>query len=158
MACKNGFTDLVVISRPPLPLPWYTRLHLLPQYGLMLRDIAYIRQSLLHHHRHRIRCLLRVCSFPDRIQRNTIPPICLLQSKVPLQLEVKRMILPGLSEFSFLRNLPRYVELAGLGVEVDGSDADEEVDVDSLRGGRARDRFGCHAADGRGAEEIRRAN
>jgi hypothetical protein len=50
--------------------------------------------------------------------------------------------------------LPANVQLAGLGIEVDGRNADEEVHVYAGRRGAAGCGFGCYAADGGGAEEV----
>jgi hypothetical protein len=46
------------------------------------------------------------------------------------------------------------VQLAGLGIEVDGCDADKEGYVDAGGGGAAGAGFGGYAADGGGAEEV----
>ena len=118
------YSYLIMISSPPLPLPRNRRLDPLPQHRLMLRNKANIRQTLLHHHGHRICRLLRIDRFPHHVERNTIPPLRLLERKVPLQFEVERVELPDFRKLVLLRYLARDMELAGLRVEVDGSDAD----------------------------------
>lgn len=47
------------------------------------------------------------------------------------------------------------MQSGGLGVEVEGAHADEEVDVDAVGGCGAGCGFGVHATDGGGVEEVR---
>lgn len=64
------------------------------------------------------------------------------------------MKLSVLGILGFFGDLAAYVELGGWGVEVGGSDADEEGGVDAMGGGRAGGGFGGDAPDGGGAEEV----
>jgi len=120
----------------------------------MLRDEANIGQPLLHHHRDRIRRLLRVDRLPHHLERNAVPPLRLLEREVPLQLEVQRVELPHFRELVLFGDLARDVQLAGLRVEVDGPHSDQERRVDAVGGGAAGGGFGGYAPEGGGAEEV----
>jgi len=57
-------------------------------------------------------------------------------------------------ELVLLGDLARDVQLAGLRVEVDGPNPDQERCVDAVRGRAAGGGFGGYAAEGGGAEEV----
>ncbi len=120
----------------------------------MLRDEADVGQPLLHNHCDRIGRLLRIDRLPHHLERNAVPALGLLEREVPLQLEVQGVELADFRELVLLGDLARDVQLAGLRVEVDGPNPDQERCVDAVRGRAAGGGFGGYAAEGGGAEEV----
>lgn len=136
----------------------YHGLDALSQDCLELRDEADVCNSLLQHDCDRLGASRLVDRLFQLCSSNTIPALASIfalddffKSEISIEFEVEGMVLADFCIPVLFRYLPRYMELAGLRIEVQGLYSNRQVGVDSL-GGRSAScsRFGRYAPYGGG--------
>lgn len=136
-----------------LPLPGYGDVDLGPDEGHAGGDEADVGQSLLHDDGGDVGVLSGVARHVDPLEGHRVP-LVLPQRELPVELQVERVVGAHLDVLVLLDVAPLQPQHAGLGVEVDGLDADGERRADAVRRRRARGRLGLHLAHRRRPDRV----
>ena len=139
-------TAYLVMITATTSFSWYGHLHFLLQNRPELSNEANMRDSFLHDNGHGfgspapsfINCL------PEHFNSNAVPSHTLatrthilLEGKVAIQFQVQSVVLADLGMLGFVHDLPRYVQLGTLGIEVQPPHSNLEPHVDARGAGGA---------------------
>lgn len=136
-----------------LPLPRYSDVDFGAYERHTRSDEAHVRETLLHDDGGDVGVLGGIAGHVHPLQRHRVP-LVLPQGKLPVQLQVERVVGAHLDVLVLLDVAALEPQHAGLRVEVDALDADRERGADAVRRGRPGGGLCLHLAHGRRPHRV----